>query len=66
MNYILGTEYSIADNIEKRVESPFQRFARLRSEVQELQNDVQIMLQVLFYYCYDYESIQNKSFIIKF
>lgn len=44
---MLGTDYSIVDNVEKRVESPFQRYARLRAEVQELQSDVQIMLQVL-------------------
>lgn len=42
----LKTEYSLADRVEKRIESPFQRFARLRAEVAELQGDVAVMIQV--------------------
>jgi hypothetical protein len=40
------TEYSLADQVERRVESPFQRFTRLRAELQELQADVTVMLEV--------------------
>lgn len=36
-------EYSLADAIEKKVESPLQRFARLRAEVEELQSDLEVM-----------------------
>jgi hypothetical protein len=41
------SEYSMADSVEKRVESPFQRYARLRAEVEELQNDLSEIAKVL-------------------
>eukprot|EP01041_Mallomonas_annulata_P009901 gene9901-20594_t len=37
------SEYSIADSVEKRVESPLQRFTRLRSELSELCDDLNSM-----------------------
>lgn len=41
------SEYSLVDSIEKRVESPFQKYSRLRAEVEELQNDLKSINEVL-------------------
>ena len=35
------TEFSLADRVERRVESPLQKFARLRAEVEELRGDLE-------------------------
>jgi cell division septum initiation protein DivIVA len=41
-----GVEYySLADNIERRIESPLQRFARLRGELDELTSDLNLMVE---------------------
>ena len=37
------TEFSLADRVERRVESPLQKFARLRAEVEELRGDLEII-----------------------
>jgi hypothetical protein len=37
-------EYSLADTIERRVESPLQRFVRLRQELSELKSDLDVMV----------------------
>jgi hypothetical protein len=41
---IAKTEFSIADAIERRTESPLQRYARLRSETDELKVDLDSMV----------------------
>ena len=40
------SEYSIADRVERRVESPLQRFVRLRQEMAELKSDLDIMVRI--------------------
>ena len=43
---IFGTttlDYSYADLVERKVESPFQRFARLRAEINDLEKDLSLM-----------------------
>lgn len=41
-----GSEYySLADSIERRVESPLQRYARLRGELDELRADLDLMVE---------------------
>lgn len=40
---VFRTEFSVADNVEQRVESPLQRFTRLRSELAGLQDDLNVM-----------------------
>ena len=40
---IPGNEYTFADSIERRVESPMQRFVRLRAELSELKSDLEHM-----------------------
>jgi hypothetical protein len=37
------SEYSLADQIERRVESPLQKFARLRAEIAELESDLDVV-----------------------
>lgn len=37
--------YSLADSIERRVESPLQRYARLRGELDELKADLDLMVK---------------------
>jgi hypothetical protein len=37
------TEFSLADRVERRVESPLQKFARLRAEVEELRGDLDVI-----------------------
>lgn len=39
------SNYSLADTIEKRTESPLQRFARLRGELDDLQNDLDAIVK---------------------
>mmetsp|Transcript_37403 Transcript_37403/g.38087 ORF Transcript_37403/g.38087 Transcript_37403/m.38087 type:complete len:376 (+) Transcript_37403:119-1246(+) len=38
-------DYSVADKVEQRVESPLQRFTRLRAELTELHNDLNSMVK---------------------
>lgn len=40
---------SRADSVERRVESPLQRFARLRSELADLKADLDVMTVSLYY-----------------
>ncbi len=40
---IPGNEYTFADSVERRVESPMQRFVRLRAELSELKSDLEHM-----------------------
>ena len=41
-------EYSLADNIERRIESPMQRFTRIRAELSELKSDLDALVAFFF------------------
>ena len=44
--FFTRNEYTYSDSIEQRVETPMQRFTRLRIELEELQSDLSSLAQV--------------------
>ena len=44
--FFTRNEYTLSDSIEQRVETPMQRFTRLRIELEELQSDLSSLAQV--------------------